>query len=540
MSIAGKLLAAFAAMLAIATVLGLFSISQLGTVNGTAKELGLQWMPKVRALLEVKADLGDLHATELHYLLAQDPADKERYRTRVGTILVRLGGTAKQYRDMMSTADEIRVFKASAITFQAFMAEHEKLMALVEKGQGDAALVLIRGDYAQLLEELNGQIDTVVRLDIDGAAQASRDGEARFSAARLSIGAMLAGSLGLGLLLAFGIARAISGPLRAAAGVARRVADGDLGAHIEAASRDETGQMMDALRDMNGSLVKLVSRVRAGTEAIASGSSKIAAGNLDLSQRTQTQAGTLEETALSMAALTSAVRNNAASARQANELAVAAATVANQGGEVVARVTGTMDAIDASARRVIDIIAVIDGIAFQTNILALNAAVEAARAGEQGRGFAVVAAEVRTLAQRAASAAKEIKTLTGDSVERIEAGTRLVGEAASTMQEVVDSIRRVTACMGEISVSSEAQSAGIEQVNGAIADLDQVTQQNAALVQETAAAAQSLQEQAGELVKLVHVFRLDAGGVKTDLAALPRARNGGCRSAGLITITAGE
>ena len=511
MSIANKLLAAFAAMLAIAIVLGMFSIRQLGAVNSTATELGLQWMPKVRALLEVKADLADLHAAETHYALSQGEAARKHYQERIGVILTRLGGTAKQYRDMMSTPDEIRVFKASAVTFQAFMEEHAKLMALVEKDQGDAALVLIRGDYARLLEELDGQIDTVVKLDIDGAAQASRDGEARFSSARLSIGAMLAGSLALGQLLAFAISRAIAGPLRAAALVARRVADGDLGATIEAASRDETGQMMDALRDMNGSLVQLVRRVRAGTETIAGGSRSIAAGNLELSQRTQSQAGTLEETASSMEVLTSAVRNNAASARQANELAAAAAEVANQGGAAVARVSGTMEAIDASARRVIDIIAVIDGIAFQTNILALNAAVEAARAGEQGKGFAVVAAEVRSLAQRAATAAKEIKTLTGDSVERIEAGTRLVGDAASTMQGVVDSIRRVTDCMHEITTASQEQSAGIEQVNRAIGDIDQVTQQNAALVEETAAAAQSLQEQAGELVKLVHVFRLGAG-----------------------------
>ncbi|WP_177307675.1 methyl-accepting chemotaxis protein [Pseudoduganella namucuonensis] len=514
LSIANKLLAAFAAMLAIATALGVFSIGQLGAVNGTAKELGLLWMPKLRALLEVKADLGDLHATELNYLLSRDPASRNAYQARIGAILTRLGGTAKQYRDLMSTPEEIRVFKASALTFQAFMGEHEKLMALVAKDQGDAALILIRGDYARLLDELNGQIDTVVRLDIDGAAQASRDGEARYAAARLSIGAMLAGSLALGLLLAFVISRAIARPLRSAANVARRVADGDLGADIEAASgsssRDETSQMMDALRDMNGSLVRLVSRVRAGTETIAGGSEKIAAGNLDLSLRTRAQAGTLEETATSMAALTAAVRNNAASALEANALAATAAEVANQGGEAVARVIGTMDAIDASARRVIDIIAVIDGIAFQTNILALNAAVEAARAGEQGRGFAVVAAEVRNLAQRAATAAREIKTLTGDSVERIDDGTRLVGEAASTMQGVVDSIRRVTDCMRSITAASQEQSAGIERVNRAIGDMDQVTQQNAALVQETAAAAQSLQEQAGELVTLVRVFRLGA------------------------------
>jgi methyl-accepting chemotaxis protein len=511
LSIANKLLVAFAAMLAIATALGLFSINQLAAVNETATELGLHWMPKVRALLEVKADLGDLHATELNYILSKDAGSKANYQKRIGTILTRLGGTAKQYRELMSQPEEIRVFNISVKTFQAFMAEHEKLMALVAKNRDDEALVLIHGDYARLLEELNDQIDTVVRYDIDGGAQASRDGEERFSTSRLSIAAMLAGSLALGLLLAFAISRVIARPLREAASVARRVADGDLGAHIEAASSDETGQMMDALRDMNGSLVRLVSRVRAGTESIAEGSVKIASGNLDLSARTETQAGTLEETASSMEELTAAVRNNADNARQANELAVAAAEVANEGGEVMSKVVDTMGAIDASARRVIDIISVIDGIAFQTNILALNAAVEAARAGEQGRGFAVVAAEVRNLAQRAAAAAKEIKLLTGDSVEQIEAGTKLVGQAGRTMKEVVASIRRVTECMSEISIASREQTSGIEQINVAIGHLDQVTQQNAALVQDTAEAAQSLQEQVDELVQLVNVFQLGAG-----------------------------
>jgi methyl-accepting chemotaxis protein len=520
LSIANKLLVAFAVILAIATALGLFSIHQIGAVNETATELGLHWMPKVRALLEVKADMGDLHATELNYILSTDAPAKAKYEKRVGTILTRLGGTAKQYRELMSQPEEIRVFNASVKTFGAFMAEHEKLMALVAKGRNDEAMVLIHGDYASLLEELNDQIDEVVRYDIDGGAQASRDGEARFSTSRLSIVGMLAGSLVLGLLLAFGISRVIARPLREAASVARRVADGDLGAHIEAASRDETGQMMEALSEMNGSLVQLVSRVRAGTDAIAEGSVKIASGNLDLSARTETQAGTLEETASSMEELTAAVRNNADNARQANELAVAAAEVANEGGEVVAKVVDTMGAIDASARRVIDIISVIDGIAFQTNILALNAAVEAARAGEQGRGFAVVAAEVRTLAQRAAAAAKEIKLLTGDSVEQIEAGTKLVGQAGKTMKEVVASIRRVTECMSEISIASREQTSGIEQINVAIGHLDQVTQQNAALVQETAEAAQSLQEQADELVQLVNVFRLGAAeGLHADEAA---------------------
>jgi methyl-accepting chemotaxis protein len=511
LSIANKLLAAFAAILAIATALGIFSIRQLAIVNDTAGELGLHWMPKVRALLEVKSDFQDLHAHELQYILSKDAESRAKYEKRIGAILERLGVSAKQYRELMSSPEEIAIFKESIKTFQLFLGEHEKLMKLVGEGRNDEALVLVRSDYARLLEELNGQIDTVVKFDIEGAAQASRDGEARFSSSRLSIAGMLAGSLVLGLLLAFGISRAIARPLREAASVARRVADGDLSAQIETTSRDETGRMLGALREMNDSLVKLVSQVRTGTTTIAEGSRKIAGGNLDLSERTETQASTLEETATSMEELTSAVKNNADNARQANELAAAAASVANRGGEAVSRVVDTMDSIDESARRIIDIIGVIDGIAFQTNILALNAAVEAARAGEQGRGFAVVAAEVRNLAQRSAIAAKEIKTLIADSAGKIETGTKLAADAGATMREVVASIKRVTDCVSEITAASQEQSAGIEQVNRAIGQMDQVTQQNAALVQETAAAAQSLQEQADELVELVNVFRLGGG-----------------------------
>jgi methyl-accepting chemotaxis protein len=260
---------------------------------------------------------------------------------------------------------------------------------------------------------------------------------------------------------------------------------------------------------MNDSLVRIVGEVRNGTDTIASASSQIAAGNLDLSGRTEQQASSLEETAASMEQLTATVKQNADNARQANQLAVTASGVALKGGSVVAEVVGTMGAINASSRKIVDIIGVIDGIAFQTNILALNAAVEAARAGEQGRGFAVVAAEVRNLAQRSAAAAKEIKTLIGDSVDKVEEGSKQVAQAGKTMDEIVDSVKRVTDIMAEITAASQEQSSGIEQVNQAITQMDQVTQQNAALVEEAAAAAASLQEQANNLSQAVSVFKLD-------------------------------
>jgi methyl-accepting chemotaxis protein len=260
---------------------------------------------------------------------------------------------------------------------------------------------------------------------------------------------------------------------------------------------------------MNDSLVGIVANVRGGTDTIAIASQEISAGNMDLSARTEQQASALEETAASMEELTTTVKQNADNARQANQLSIAASEVATQGGAVVGQVIVTMGSINESARKIVDIIGVIDGIAFQTNILALNAAVEAARAGEQGRGFAVVASEVRTLAQRSAAAAKEIKELIGDSVDKVDTGAKLVDQAGATMNEVVASIRRVTDIMGEISSASHEQTGGIEQVNQAIGQMDQVTQQNAALVEEAAAAAASMEEQAGKLAQVVSVFKLD-------------------------------
>jgi methyl-accepting chemotaxis protein len=311
-----------------------------------------------------------------------------------------------------------------------------------------------------------------------------------------------------GGVFAFFISRSIVRPLAQAVQVAETVAAGDLSANIEVRSRDEAGQLMEALRKMNINLAKVVGEVREGTETIATASGQIASGNQDLSSRTEQQASSLEQTAASMEELTSTVKQNADNARQANQLAMSASEVAVRGGSVVSQVVDTMGSINASSKKIVDIIGVIDGIAFQTNILALNAAVEAARAGEQGRGFAVVASEVRSLAQRSAAAAKEIKTLIGDSVEKVEEGSKQVEEAGRTMEEIVGSVKRVTDIMGEITAASQEQTSGIEQINQAITQMDHVTQQNAALVEEASAAAQSLREQAGSLSQVVGVFRL--------------------------------
>jgi methyl-accepting chemotaxis protein len=343
------------------------------------------------------------------------------------------------------------------------------------------------------------------RAELDAAAERSDEMRANTSLMLVICSAL---SLVLGVALAWMLVRSITHPLRRAVAVAEAVAAGDLTSRIEVTSTDETGQLMQALRGMNESLAKVVGEVRQGTDTIATASSQIASGNQDLSSRTEQQASSLEETAASMEELTSTVKQNADNARQANQLAASASEVAVRGGSVVSQVVDTMSAINTSSKKIVDIIAVIDGIAFQTNILALNAAVEAARAGEQGRGFAVVASEVRSLAQRSAAAAKEIKGLIDDSVGKVEAGSHQVAEAGQTMEEIVASVRRVTDIMGEISAASHEQTQGIEQINQAITQMDQVTQQNAALVEEAAAAAASLQDQAGSLSQVVSVFTL--------------------------------
>ncbi|QOL51591.1 methyl-accepting chemotaxis protein [Massilia litorea] len=327
-----------------------------------------------------------------------------------------------------------------------------------------------------------------------------------------SLNRLIVGAIAFAVLLAVAatlyLVAAITRPLGTAVDLARRVAGGDLSAQIVVDTRNEFGQLLGALRDMNTSLAGIVGEVRSGSDVIATASSQIAAGNMDLSSRTEQQASSIEETAASVEELTTTVRQNADNARQANGLAASASDVATRGGAVVREVVGTMGAINDSARKIVDIIAVIDGIAFQTNILALNAAVEAARAGEQGRGFAVVASEVRSLAQRSAGAAKEIKALITDSVEKVDSGSRLVNQAGTTMEEIVHSVRRVAAIMEEITAATSEQSAGIEQIHEAVSQMDQVTQQNAALVEEAAGAAQSLQDSAAGLVQRVSVFKL--------------------------------
>jgi methyl-accepting chemotaxis protein len=396
--------------------------------------------------------------------------------------------------------------------------------------KNDEAFALLKTKVVPAMAAWEKNVAVMVDFQAARNVEAQAAGLARYERARILQWTVTGLAAVLAVAVGWLFTRSITRPMRQAVTIARTVAAGDLTSDIRVASTDETGELLAALKAMNDSLRTIVHQVRNGTSTLTTATDEIAAGNLDLSSRTEQQASALEETASSLEELTSTVRQNADNARQANQLALSASEVAAQGGTVVADVVRTMGSINESANRIVDIIGVIDSIAFQTNILALNAAVEAARAGEQGRGFAVVASEVRSLAQRSASAAKEIKILIDDSVGKVNEGSRLVHEAGTTMDQVVGSVRRVTDIMAEIAAASQEQETGIEQINRAVNDMDAVTQQNAALVEEAAAAAQSLQVQSTALEQMVSTFRLEGEVRAAAPVVKPRAKTAAVRS----------
>jgi methyl-accepting chemotaxis protein len=467
------------------------------------------------------ADLGEIRALVLHNRVGVNAAlvtaTPEEVKVRAEEIERNIASISKvwdAYMKTMLTAEEARLAQQFTQERQAFVNEGLRpIIAAMRAGDFERARKLVPEKLRPLAGPMEQRLDALVKLQIDVARDEYQAAEARFAVIQWSMFAAIGLGLALGcvagLLIVRGIGRQLGGEPAAAAELVQRVATGDLAVRIELRPGDESSLMAN-LKRMQDSLVGVVSRVRDNADSVSSASTQIAQGNQDLSSRTEEQASALQQTASSMEQLSAAVRHNAENATQANQLARGSCTLAEKGGQVVAQVVETMRGINDSGRRIADIIGVIDGIAFQTNILALNAAVEAARAGEQGRGFAVVAGEVRLLAQRSAEAAKEIKSLITASVERVEQGTVLVDQAGATMNEVVASIHRVTDLIGEITAASSEQSEGVAQVGQAVNQMDQTTQQNAALVEESAAAAESLKQQAGQLVQTVAVFRLSA------------------------------
>jgi methyl-accepting chemotaxis protein len=507
-SIGKRLALGFAVILAFAMMITIIGIWRLQQVADATRDMMETPLAKERMISDWSSNIDSAIRRTTAIARSTDSSLAAYFEQEAKASSLVSGELQKKIGELIEGDDEKALFDKIAASRKIYLSSRDQVAKLKAAGELDQANDVFEKTFKpgstsyieqvrELLKMQRGKIDGIAR-HIDEVAATSRSLLIMLAALVLAFGAVFAWLLTTG----------ITQPLHKAVDAARRVASGDLTSQIDTGAKDETGQLLQALNDMNQSLLKIVLEVRNGTDSIAISSSEIAAGNQDLSSRTEEQAASLEETASSMEQLTSTVKQNADNARQANQLADAAAAVAVKGGSVVSEVVGTMESINESSRKIVDIISVIDSIAFQTNILALNAAVEAARAGEQGRGFAVVASEVRNLAQRSAAAAKEIKSLIGDSVEKVNQGSKLVGEAGSTMDEIVASVQRVTDIISEISAASAEQSTGIDEVYKAIGQMDQVTQQNAALVEEAAAAADSMQQQSQSLAQVVSVFNV--------------------------------
>lgn len=507
LKISRKLAVAFAAMLVLMVALGWFSIDRLGRLNEQTNFMVNARMASVRDAAQMSEISNQLRLLKFR-LASGDGKDEAETRRAIVEAKQAYATLDKAYPASIGDPTEQAIYDSVKARHPAFIAAHARAEQLVTQGQNAEAMSVLNGEGRAAFLALKEPLSQLIKHNEERANEEAKEANETFKTGRLLILSELVAAALLALALAWFVSRKIVGPLNEAVLLTQAIAAGDLTQSLDAKGRDEVSDLLRALATMRDNLVQTLSGMRDSSDSVATASAQIASGSADLSSRTEQAAGNLQETAASMEQLTGSVKSSADAASQANQLALAASNVATRGGEVVNQVVGTMRAIDASSQKISDIIGTIDSIAFQTNILALNAAVEAARAGEQGRGFAVVASEVRALAQRSAVAAKEIKSLISASAETVESGTMLVNEAGGTMAQIVESVKRVADIIGEITAGAADQSQGIVQVNTAVAQLDRMTQENSALVEESAAAAESLREQAHQLSVLVDFFQL--------------------------------
>jgi len=510
-----RLALSFFVLLALMVVMAAVGALQARSINTFAEYYPENILPSLRLVHQIDANLNEARRLEAQHILTEDDKEKKVLGARIAKARDNLKQRLKDYELLAADDTDRGLLKKVSDQTLAYLALEDKLLKASEESasdptQGTAAREMLFGPMSSAFSSLRDDVVKWWDYNEKIAGDATASAESAFKRVLWVFAIATLVALAIGIVAAITMTRSIVEPLKRASESVRAVAAGDLTQRVSSSSRDELGQLLTMLDEMTQNLARMVSGVRVGCDQINVAAAEIAQGNGDLSARTESQASSLEETAASVEQMAAQIKANADNARQADQLASHASEVAQAGGVAIGEVVATMDAISASSRKISDIIGTIDGIAFQTNILALNAAVEAARAGEQGRGFAVVAGEVRSLAQRSAEAAKEIKSLIGDSVSKVESGSAQVLAARETIGQMVNEVRKVTDLVGEITVSSREQSEGVGQINAAVSQLDQATQQNAALVEQTAAAAESMRMQSTKLSDAVAAFRVDS------------------------------
>jgi len=501
----------FALLLLLMLGMGVFAANRVARVEDKVVDLATNWLPSTQQLAGLNEALNQMRRAELQLILGGDEKTIGDETARLSQQWELVPKLIKDYELNLSSDEERQAFAEFKRVVEQYKVSQPKLIALVSDHKMEEAIAFVRADSRKIFRAATDAVSKLIKINDAGAAQARTDAEADYKTVLLGIWLIVGLALSIGGVTGWLLTRSLTQPLQDAAETADKIASGDLSQAVESSRLDELGDLLRSLGRMQEALHASVSTVRQSADQIAESSREVSAGSVDLSARTEQAASSLEQTSAAMQQVTETVRQSAATAQQASALAVDASGVAQRGGAMVLQVVSTMEGIQSSSRRIADIIGVIDGIAFQTNILALNAAVEAARAGEQGRGFAVVATEVRNLAQRSAQAAREIKTLISNSVVQVESGSRLVGDTGNTIQELVSAVDRVRQLISDIANSVGHQTQSLSEVNAAVIQLDGMTQQNAALVEESAAASESLMEQAGQLAQVVERFKLRSG-----------------------------